>query len=496
MSKMRRLKIVLGLWALCVSSTARAEATKVMNQADVVALAAKHNPGLKASLLNVESARWEVFGQEARYAPVLLLDASATQTTTPSLFIDSVNLNRVRRVDTGAEVRKHLIWGTDLSLRLSGSWQKSRTSLAAGFSPAGTFGPGWGLIAKLSLKQPLLRGRGREVGEAQLLAARAQRTSNEYARDRVASQLVRDSLTAYWELWYADTAVHIEEESRAVAQKQRDDAQARADTGGLAPSEVLAFDTQVATREESVLAAVLTRKQRELELLTQLGMVEQGAEIQVAGEDPTVASVSREHALKRAFDQSAQLKEQQAALELARLQSKTSADPQRARLDLDSYVQTQGLGYDDVGDSVEQFASHKAVSAFIGLTYEAPLNDHTHRAAAAKARLAVEVAEENLRQTRERIVSELDLTLERRASAERRVELANRTLEIARKQLEAQEARFATGAATPLSVLEAEDQVRNAQTRVARAQADLAEAALALQHLTGELLERYAALSR
>lgn len=495
MSKVRRLQALCVLGLSLLSSAARAEDVGALTQAEVVALAAKHNPGLRTSLLNLESARWDVFGQEARYTPVLQLDASVQQNTTPSLFIDSVNLNRVRRADSGAELRKHLIWGTDLTLRVAGSWQESRAALPAGFMPAGTFGPGWGLLAKLSLRQPLIRGRGRDVGEADLLAARARRSSNEHARDRVASQLVRDALTAYWELWYADAAVRIEEESRAVAQKQRDDAQARVETGGLAPSEVLAFETQVATREESVLTSRLSRKQRELELLTQLGLVEKAPKLELGAEVPVAGAADRERALTRALEDSAELKERQAALELARLQSKTAADPQRTRLDLDSYLQAQGLGNDDLGASASQFAQLKAVSAFVGLTYEAPLNDHSQRAAAAKARLSVEVAEQNLRQTRERIVSELDLTLERRASAETRIELSTRTLEVARKQLEAEQARFATGTSTPVQVLEAENQVRNAQMRVARAQADLAEAMLALQHLTGELLDRYAAVS-
>jgi len=498
MSKYRRWTFVAFVSSSLLASAAGAQVTTPLTQAEVVALAAKHNPGLQTSLLNLESARWEVYGQEARYAPVLLLDASATRSKTPSLFTEGVALNRTTRADAGAEVRKRLVWGTDLTLRIAGNWQETKIELPADLRgaplPAGT---SYGLLAKLSLKQPLLRGSGRAVNEAELLAARARRTSVEHAQDRVASQLVRDVLTAYWELWYAEASLKIEEESRAVAVKQRDDAQARADTGGLAPSEVLAFETEVAMREEGVLSAQLNRRQRELELFTRLGIIEKPQSLGAAEEELRPESVlDRQVAFDRMLGQSAELKELEASLALARLQSKTAADPQRARLDLDSYVQAQGLGNDSLGESVEQFGAFEAVSAFVGLTYEAPLSDHSRRAASAKARLAVDVAEQNLKEARQRMVSELDLSLERRRAAESKVGLAERTVLVANKQLEAQKARFSTGAATPLAVLEAESQVRNAQIRVARAQTDLAEAMLALQHLTGDLLPRYAAISR
>lgn len=48
------------------------------------------------------------------------------------------------------------------------------------------------------MTQPLLRGAGRDVVLAQLDAARANRTTTALTRDRSASQLLLDALTAYW----------------------------------------------------------------------------------------------------------------------------------------------------------------------------------------------------------------------------------------------------------------------------------------------------------
>jgi outer membrane protein TolC len=500
------------MWLSLLSAPAGAQAgePRAVDERGVASLVSQHSPALKAALLDVESARQAVTQYDAQYTPVVQLDASATQSATPSLFINGVSMNRQRRVDTGAELRKHLLWGTDLALRVAGNVQESYftrpavggsgTTVLPGagtgstsiLSPTGTFGPGYGVLAKLTLKQPLLRGRGRDVAEADLNAARSERTAAQYARDRVASELLRDALRGYWELWYAGRALAIQEQAREVAKRQRDEAQARVDTGGLAPVEVLTFDTQVASRDEDIVAAAAEQARAELELRRLLGLAEQPALLGVADEAPPEQVLSPGPLLQeRALRESADLRERAAAVELARIRARTAAEPQRQRLDLDSYVQAQGLGNKSTDAAFQQFGQMEAVSAFVGLTYEAPINRRSERAVAAQARIAVESAEQQLIETRQRLVSELGKALEQSGAQERRVELAEQTENIAGRQLDAEQARFRTGASTALEVLVAEDRVRNARLRVARARADLVQSRLGIEHMTGQLIERF-----
>lgn len=515
MSKMRWLPLALvTLWAGAAVAQGEPVALTVR---EVVGTAQQHSPQLKASLLELDSAQWDVFGEEGRYEPVLLADASATQTVSPTVLA-GVRLNRSRRVDTGLELRKHLLAGTDLSLRLSGSTQWiniTSTSIGGGTSPGmgglggmagmgspvsvsggtffGDFGPIYGLSAKLTLKQPLWRGRGTDVGEALLREARAQKTASEHTRDRVSSELLRDVLTAYWELWYAEAAVDIQLHSQAVAKKQRDDAAARAASGSLAEADVLTFDTQVATREEQLVDARAERERRSHELARLLGNNEREPSLGSPADEPVArVALAPELVEQRALQNSALLQERVAALELARVRRKTADDPSKPRLDLDSYVQVQGLGNESVRDAAKQFVTDDVVSAFVGLTYEAPLRDRVRRAEAARARIAVQVAEEQLREARGAIVAEVRSALVREAAARQKVSLAEQTARIAERQLAAEQARYQSGSATPLSVLEAEDKVRSAQLRLSRARADLTESGLVIENLTGELLANYA----
>jgi outer membrane protein len=512
---MNRWWLSLSMLALALSATGpvHAQHDVVLSVRSVVSTAKQHNPTLKAAMLQHESATWDVFGNEALYDPVLTADASASQVTTPNVFGGAVRINRVRRVDGGVQLSKHLLWGTDLSLRVSSYVQKNELSGSiaalptspmsglnssfAGFG-VGSFGPVYALVAKLTLKQPLWRGRGKDVGEASLRAARLSEDAEGYARDRVGSELLRDVLTAYWELWYADAAIAIQVQSQAVAVKQRDEAQARVQGGSLAPAEVLSFETQVATRDEDVLTARTERQRRAHELARLLGVDEReaayGAVIDEPLSDLDTTRFAREEVERQALSQSAEVHERGASVELARVQQQTADDPKKPRLDLDTYIQTQGLGNKSFVDATGQFVGGDVVSGFVGLTFEAPVRDHQLRAASARARLATQVAEEQLREVRQRVLSEVRSALDREATGREKVALAERTVGIAERQLIAEQARYQSGASTPLAVLEAEDKVRSAKLRLARARADLVESGLVIEHLTGELLERYASL--
>ena len=75
------------------------------------------------------------------------------------------------------------------------------------------------------------------------------------------------------------------------------------------------------------------------------------------------------------------------------------------------------------------------------------------------------------------------------ASARVRVTLAEQTLAITEKQMNAEQARYATGGATSLAVLQAQNAWREAQLRVARAKADLIKTHALTRHLMGVLVD-------
>lgn len=501
MSKPSRFRAMarLACAACFIVSSARADdasstAARVIDEEAVVRLAMTENPSLAAAISDLKRAQLLEEGEEHRYPFTLLLDAKALRSGAPTLGPVDVNLPQSTNYSAGGELRRKLIWGTDLSLRLEANRQES-VSLFTTFATGGgqaaqrlfQLGPGYGGSVRLGVTQPLLRGSGRDVVLAQLDAAKLGRETATFARDRVASQLLLDALSAYWELYYASRSLDIARRSHALAKEQRDETAARVKTGSVAPVEQLTFETRIASLEEDIVSAEAEERRRSTALARLLGdalLVQRRA----ADRPPVRRESPAGDLRRRAIDASPEIAEQKSAVELATVQARTAADPLRPRLDLDGYVQAHGLGNREVPPMLEQLGTLKAISAQVTLTYEAPLDDTRHRTENERAQFAVTAAKQRLDATTQKVLADIDDAEQRRTGASRRIETSERTLAIAREQLDAEQKRFRTGTATALQVREAEDQARTAELRALRARVDLVIAELGLLHLTGALV--------
>lgn len=475
------------------TESASGASAELVTEATAVQRALAHNPTLAAAQTELRRATLLERAERHRYGFVLALDAEANRTAVPNLGLNGVTVGESNVYRVGAELRRHLPFGTDLSLRLEGTSQLTQSAF---FNPITMppeltlieLGPGWGALLRLGVNQPLLRGAGRALYEADLLAARAERASARGASDLAASQLLLDVRTAYWELYYATAALEIQQRSRALTQARLDDTAARIRTGSLAPVEELSFRTSLATIEEAVTNAAVEVESRSNELSRLVGdarLRQRRADVATL---PPLPPAIPDDARERALDVSAELAEQRARVELATVRARTAADPLRPRLDIDAFVQTQGLGNQSLSPAIEQLGGLGAWSAHIGVSYEGPLDGTQRRSEQERAELAVTAAQQNLEATRLRVLATLENALSRSQASRRRLELARETRAIAERQLTAQAERFRTGGATALEVREAEDQVRGAELRQARAHIDLIEAHLLAAHLTGRLL--------
>jgi len=131
------------------------------------------------------------------------------------------------------------------------------------------------------------------------------------------------------------------------------------------------------------------------------------------------------------------------------------------------------------------------VTAHVGLVFELPLDDSRRNAEKRSALLAARAAEHNLKATRDRITAEASLAVTNESAASRRVTLAERTLAVAEKAHAAEKARFELGQSLPIQVQQAEDELRRARLRVARARVDLVQEQTLVLHMAGRLLDHY-----
>ncbi len=479
--------------AVAVSASAQ---TRTLSEQQAIEQAMTGNPSLRAALIDVKEADQRVLSAEGTYVPTLALDAGYTHSESPRASSSGqITKSTSDNWGAGAELRHTFPWGTQLTLRMEGNRTTSRVPITSVASQTATLGPTYGLTGRVSVLHPLLRGSGTTVGEAAMRQARLSRTSSERARDQAASQLMRDVLVAYWELWYSDQATGIEKQARTLAQQQRDDTERRIKSGDLAPVDLFTFETRLAELDQSVAVAESSRRQKAVELARLVGKDDPAGVTTPAATAPPAdlaAPVSLSAAQEAAMAQSPEIKQAEAQVALARDKVKTAGESERSRLDIEGYVQGDSLAYREVPPVASRFVTEPAVSAHVGLIFELPLSGQTRTADRRAAELAVDSAQERLEATRQSVRAQVTKAMVDVDTAKRRVELAEKTVKVAEQQVKAQEQRYAQGEAIPLEVQQAEDSLRKARLSAERARVDRAQAVLALEHLTGRLLSRYA----
>jgi outer membrane protein TolC len=453
----------------------------------------QNNPALQGAGLDVERAKHGVVAEEGRYPFIFQADAGYTRTETPRLLGgDRTASMPTRSYQAGTALRRTFASGGTAEARVEG--ERFETDRAT--SPNLTNGQfvqanGYSAAGRLSMSQPLLRGAGTDVGELGLRQARANRVVAEKARRRVASQLARDVLIAYWEAWYAGEALRIERSALELAVAQERDAMGRVSQGSLASADALSFATRVAELEESIARSEAALDARLIELRRLMASSREGAPLAVANAPPELLRTPTRAELEAGLgSDSIELAELEAQVQEKRVAAEVAGDAQRPRLDVEGYIESRGVG-DELGGAFERASQAKWLTAHVGITFEAPLDDSRRRAEKTQALLAASSAEAALRDARERVAAGAALGAANEAAARRSLELSHKTLEITRQSQKAEEERYRLGLSIPVSVQQAGDDVRRAELREARAKVDLIEEQARLLHYAGKLLEQY-----
>jgi outer membrane protein TolC len=464
-----------------------------LSEAEVIALALRHNPDLEVARLSEKQAAYGVQAEEAAYPFVLQANAGYTHAATPSIGTDdSVIVGTRDTIAVGSALLKDFPTGTQVSLSVTGDRTTTRRPLGTTLTGERS-GTSYSLASRLSVTQPLLRGAWDRIGELGLRTARLERESRTGARERVASEIVRDSLLGYWELWYSSRALDIEIAARNFAALQRAEAEARRAQGALSPVDVLAFDTRLASLKEEVTVSELQELQRSLELAQLLGIEAPKERFRATGSPVDPATPSQSEVEAKLLRQSPELKELEARVAVADARADVAGDAYRPRLDLEGYVELRGLGNGSAAPAFGQVGTFNAVSGYMGVFFETPLTGKRESAEVAAARLDSQIAKSQLDSAKARIRIAASRLIAQLEAAKVRREAARQTAQIAERQLEAERSRFTLGTSTPLQVQEAEDAVRRARLRVARATVDLVQAAIAIDHAVGDLSGRLTA---
>lgn len=486
-------RLIVGVVLLSAPVT-RAEAptpiASTLAPLDAVAAAVKRNPELAAALSELRGVRMLIQGEEHRYTTTLGVEAGATRTKNPSLGPMGTMVPQVDELAVSSDLRRRFSHGGNVGLTVSGKRMSTRTYF--GLPPqAFTLGPAYGASVKLDVTQPLLRGFGNAVGEANLNQARIQAEQNAATYHRVTSDALANVLRAYWELAYAEQSLQIQKQALQLSEAQRDEASGRAEVGALAPAELTSFETRVAQLQSDNSDAELEveRRRIELERLTLLDVHAMSLE---APPDRAALQLLPLSELRTvAHTRSPSLRELQASVKLAESKATIAGDSLRPALDVNAYLQAQGLNNREVAPALTQVGELSALSAHVGLRYEAALDSTQRRMQTAQAQSAVVAAKKRVEAAERQLDASLQKSYSEGLASARRIELAERTVALAERQHQSEKSLFETGSSTAIRVREAEEQVRSTRLRLLRAKVDALVSTIEIDRLSGRLGESY-----
>jgi outer membrane protein len=344
-----------------------------------------------------------------------------------------------------------------------------------------------------TITQPLFRGRGRALFEANEVRATLSRDSAVLARRLAAVQTVQAVISAYWDLVLAERGVAITQASLALARERLRVTQIGADGGKIPRSEIPAVLQIIATREEDVLNGELGVLDRSIALRRTAGMPIGAGELglRVATDVETKDQpLDLGQLVERAYTASPELAQLAKSDASATIDIAVTENGLLPQLDLALSLGPAGSATTFV-DAWKDLTELNALSIGGTLTFTQSLGRNEVRGRVReqrelKRKLAVNAADvrSQIAQTMTRAVAQLEL-------ARRRVTLSQRAIDLANENIKIETDRFNLGKATNFDVLNRQEELRQAELRKTQALIDWHKAETVVQALTGDILPGY-----
>ena len=370
----------------------------------------------------------------------------------------------------------------------------------------------------LSFSHPLLKGMGLKVNRAQINQAKLARSTAEANELSQAQNMVRDIVSAYWDVLFAKRDLANKHQSVELAKQQLDRTNAQVRAGRLAAVESKAVEQSLAQRETDVILAENRLLESSLTLRTLMG--QEFADRDTLGVLPStdpeafeVDVIDTQTAIESALANNPQVRQLEVALASKRIDEVVQANNRLPQLDFTANYSPAGRSVDSSpsaqsgdpgsrgswGEAFRNFITEDVardglfaeytVTGALDLTWS--IQNRTAKGNHQRVLAEIRQAELNLKQIRQTTSTSVIRANNNLRSAAKRYELANLSVELAEQNLAAEQARFEVGRSTNYDVLFRIDELTAAQSTTLQAQIDYLKAKVEMQSLTGEILPAY-----
>jgi len=357
-----------------------------------------------------------------------------------------------------------------------------------------------------TVTQPLLRNFGLLPNRAPIVIAQRNLKQARSSFQSQVNDIVFLAVGQYWNAIQARENLVVQQKSLAEAERSYDHDKKALGLGALPPLDIYRSESQVASRKVAVIQAEYSLKQAEDQFRHVVG-----ADIDPATrvldldltESPRpvdeLFQTDIQTSLQRALTNRPEFEAQRLQLANDALNMKLAHNNLRPDLELSGLYSSNVLAGNQVsplpsvgfGSSLGQLLHFTYPTYGVTLTLNLPIRNHAAEANLGDALVSQQHDQYLERQTLQNITLEVTNAVHLLEQSKLSIEAAKIALDLAEKNLHADERKYALGTEAIFFVLEAQTELAQAELNLLQAQIGYQVAVAALDHATGDLLTHH-----
>ncbi len=470
---------------------------------DAIAMALEHNINLEVSRLGLASTQQGILASTGIFDPILSANGGGTYASAPATNeLEGASKLYQRTRTFGLSLGQLLPTGGTVGIGFTDT--RSTTNSSFYF-----LNPAYSAGLNFSLTQPLLAGFGTDVNRAGIEVARRNRDISRVQFEQIVTTTVQAVENAYWNLEYTIDNLQVKKDALKLAQDLLDQTRTRVRIGTSAPIDIIQSEATVAAREEDIILAENAVGNAADILKGLMGFENlddwQTEIVPVDALEVTPEAVALDAAIEHGLQRRLELRQRELELEIRETNLLVARNATKPQLNLALGYGLAGAGgdqlvYDQQGnvigtipgsweDALRQLyhADFKQWSGALSLSY--PLGNHQAEAQLAERRFDLNSARQNLALQRQAVIEDVRGAVRAMEAGTKSIAAAIKARELAERNLDAEQKKFANGMSTNFQVLKIQDDLTAARNTELQARVGYRQALVGYQVAIGGLLD-------
>ena len=475
---------------------------------DAVVLALLNNTDVSVNRAQYDLSRFAVQRAHQPFDPLLVSNFAATRSVSPSAstLSGAATLSTLNQ-PLGISFSQEFQTGTAFGVGFNSTRSTTNSSFA-------TVNPSFTSGLTFSLSQPLWRNRGLFPNRAGIMIAKRGVRQSEANFEAQVSDTLQRVIFQYWDVVQAHKTLEVLKKSLELAQASYDRDKRALELGALPPLDIYRSESQVAQRKIAVIQAEYSLKQVETvlrqtvgaDLDDRIGALDLDL-TEKAEPTGTLAGVDLQETLSQALKNRRELEAQKQQLAIDDTSVKLANNNLKPDVNLSASYTSNGLGgvvfgADALGnpilvsnggfsDSLSQLGHFIFPTYGMSLQLRLPIRNSAAQADLGTALVSKRKDLYQKRSVEQTISTEVKNAVHDLEQAELVITAAQTSRDLSAKNLSAEERKYQLGAETIFFVLDAQNQLSQAELALVQAQISYQRALAEVDHATGSLLDKH-----